>query len=59
MLTGLGMLLLYPTITISAQENLTNTDQNLTNTDQNLTNTDQNLTSLGYGTISGAARGTS
>jgi hypothetical protein len=52
MLTGLGMLLLYPTITISAQENLTNTDQNLTNTDQN-------LTSLGSGTISGAARGTS
>ena len=50
-LTGLGMLLAYPTISISAQENMTNTDQNMTNTDQN-------MTELGYGTISGAARGT-
>ena len=49
-LTGLGMLLAYPTITISAQENMTNTDQNMTNTDQN-------MTALGYGTISGAGRG--
>jgi hypothetical protein len=59
------MLLAYPTITISAQENMTNndqnmtnTDQNMTNTDQNMTNTDQNMTSLGSGTISGAGRGT-
>jgi hypothetical protein len=44
------MLLAYPTITISAQENMTNTDQNMTNTDQN-------MTALGYGTISGAGRG--
>lgn len=44
-LTGLGMLLAYPTITISAQENMTNTD-------------DQNMTILGSGTISGAGRGT-
>ena len=44
-LTGLGMLLVYPTITISAQENMTNTDQN--------------MTALGSGTISGANRGTS
>ena len=44
-LTGLGMLLAYPTITISAQENMTNTDQN--------------MTALGSGTISGANRGTS
>lgn len=51
-LTGLGMLLAYPTITISAQENMTNTDQNMTNTD------DQNMTTLGSGTISGAGRGT-
>lgn len=51
-LTGLGMLLAYPTITISAQENMTNTDQNMTNTD------DQNMTILGSGTISGAGRGT-
>jgi hypothetical protein len=50
-LTGLGMLLAYPTITISAQENMTNTDQNMTNTDQN-------MTALGSGTISGAGRGT-
>jgi hypothetical protein len=50
-LTGLGMLLAYPTITISAQENMTNTDQNITNTDQN-------MTALGSGTISGAGRGT-
>jgi len=42
-LMGLGMLLAYPTITISAQENMTNTDQN--------------MTSLGSGTISGAGRG--
>ncbi|MGZ5484722.1 MAG: hypothetical protein ACXWFB_02270 [Nitrososphaeraceae archaeon] len=49
-LTGLGMLLAYPTITISAQENMTNTDQNMTNTDQN-------MTALGFGTISGAGRG--
>jgi hypothetical protein len=63
-LMGLGMLLAYPTITISAQENMTNTDQNMTNTDQNMTNTDQNMTntdqnmtSLGFGTISGAGRG--
>ena len=42
-LTGLGMLLAYPTITISAQENMTNTDQN--------------MTALGFGTISGAGRG--
>jgi hypothetical protein len=65
-LTGLGILLAYPTITISAQENMTNTDQNMTNTDQNMTNTDQNMTNtdqnmteLGFGTISGGARGTS
>jgi hypothetical protein len=51
------MLLAYPTITVSAQENMTNTDQNMTNTDQNMTNTDQNMTALGYGTISGAGRG--
>jgi hypothetical protein len=64
-LTGLGMLLAYPTITISAQENMTNTDQNMTNTDQNMTNTDQNMTNtdqnmteLGFGTISGGGRGT-
>jgi len=64
-LTGLGILLAYPTITISAQENMTNTDQNMTNTDQNMTNTDQNMTNtdqntteLGFGTISGANRGT-
>ena len=44
-LTGLGMLLAYPTITISAQENMTNADQN--------------MTALGSGTISGASRGTS
>jgi hypothetical protein len=44
-LTGLGMLLAYPTITISAQENMTNTDQN--------------MTALGSGTISGANRGSS
>ena len=50
-LTGLGMLLAYPTITISEQENMTNTDQNMTNTDQN-------MTALGSGTISGAGRGT-
>ena len=70
-LTGLGMLLAYPTITISAQENMTNTnqnmtntdqnmtntDQNMTNTDQNMTNTDQNMTALGSGTISSIARG--
>ena len=49
-LTVLGMLLAYPTITISAQENMTNTDQNMTNTDQNMTST-------GFGIISGAARG--
>ena len=49
-LTGLGMLLAYPTITISAQENMTNTDQNMTNTDQN-------MTALGSGTISSALRG--
>ncbi|HEU4483535.1 MAG TPA: hypothetical protein VFR65_10845 [Nitrososphaeraceae archaeon] len=49
-LTGLGMLFAYPTITISAQENMTNTDQNMTNTDQN-------MTALGSGTISGAGRG--
>ena len=62
-LTGLGMLLAYPTITISAQENMTNTDQNMTNTDQNMTNTnqnmtntDQNMTALGSGTISGASK---
>jgi hypothetical protein len=65
-LTGLGILLAYPTITISAQENMTNTDQNMTNTDQNMTNTDQNMTNtdqnmsaLGYGIISGAGRGAS
>ena len=58
-LTGLWMLLAYPTITISAQENMTNTDQNMTNTDQNMTNTDQNMTELGFGTISGANRGSS
>ena len=58
-LTSLWMLLAYPTITISAQENMTNTDQNMTNTDQNMTNTDQNMTALGYGTISGAGRGSS
>jgi hypothetical protein len=49
-LTGLGMLFAYPTITISAQENMTNTDQNMTNTDQN-------MSALGSGTISGAGRG--
>jgi hypothetical protein len=49
-LTGLGMLLAYPTINISAQENMTNTDQNMTDTDQN-------MTGLGFGTISGAGRG--
>ena len=49
-LTGLGMVLAFPTITISAQENMTNTDQNMTNTDQN-------MTALGFGTISGAGRG--
>ena len=49
-LTGLGILLAYSTITISAQENMTNTDQNMTNTDQN-------MTALGFGTISGAGRG--
>jgi hypothetical protein len=49
-LTGLGILLVYPTITISAQENMTNTDQNMTITDQN-------MTSLDFGTISGAGRG--
>ena len=58
-LTGLGILLGYPTITISAQENMTNTDQNMSNTDQNMSNTDQNMTELGFGTISGGARGTS
>ncbi len=56
-LMGLGMLLAYPTITISAQENMTNTNQNMTNIDQNMTNIDQNMTSLGFGTISGAGRG--
>ena len=50
-LTGLSILLAYPTITISAQENTTNTDQNITNTDQN-------MTELGFGTISGGGRGT-
>jgi hypothetical protein len=49
-LTGLWMLLAYPTITISAEENMTNNDQNMTNNDQN-------NTALGYGTISGAGRG--
>ena len=49
-LTGLWMLLAYPTITISAQENMTNTDQNMTNTDQN-------ITGLDFGIISGAGRG--
>ena len=44
-LTGLWMLLAYPTITISAQENMTNTDQN--------------MIALGSGTISGANRGSS
>ena len=44
-LTGLGILLAYPTITISAQENMTNTDQN--------------MSALGYGIISGAGRGAS
>ena len=44
-LAGLGILLAYPTIIISAQENMTNTDQN--------------MTALGSGTISGASRGTS
>ena len=44
-LTGLGILLAYPTITISAQENMTNTDQN--------------MTALGFGTISSAGRGAS
>ena len=65
-LTGLSMLLAYPTITISAQENMTNTDQNMTNTDQNMTNTDQNMTNtdqnitgLDFGIISGAGRGAS
>ncbi len=65
-LTGLGILLAYPTITISAQENMTTTDQNMTTTDQNMTTTDQNMTTtdqnmteLGFGTISGGARGTS
>ena len=58
-LTGLWMLLAYPTITISAQENITNTDQNMTNTDQNMTNTDQNMNALGSGTISSANRGSS
>ena len=56
-LMGLGMLLAYPTITISAQENMTNTNQNMTNTNQNMTNTNQNMTSLDFGTISGAGRG--
>ncbi len=56
-LTGLWMLLAYPTITISAQENMTNTDQNMTNTNQNMTNTDQNNTGLDFGIISGAGRG--
>ena len=42
-LTGIGMLLASPTITISAQENMTNTDQN--------------MTALGSGTISGVGRG--
>ena len=56
-LMGLGMLLAYPTITISAQENMTNTNQNMTNTNQNMTNINQNMTSLGFGTISGAGRG--
>jgi hypothetical protein len=63
-LTGLWMLLAYPTITIYAQENMTNTDQNMTNTDQNMTNTDQNMTNtdqnitgLDFGIISGAGRG--
>ena len=51
-LTGLSMLLAYPTITISAQENMTNTDQNMTNTDQN-------ITGLDFGIISGAGRGAS
>ncbi|HJT85312.1 MAG TPA: hypothetical protein VJ697_12605 [Nitrososphaeraceae archaeon] len=51
-LTVLGMLDAYPTITIYAQENMTTTNQNMTNTDQN-------MTELGFGTISGAARGTS
>ena len=58
-LTGLSILLAYPTITISAQENMTNTDQNMTNTDQNMTNTDQNITGLDFGIISGAGRGAS
>ena len=49
-LTGLGMLLSSPTITVSAQENMTNTDQNMTNTDQN-------RTELGFGIIAGAGRG--
>ncbi|HEY9485045.1 MAG TPA: hypothetical protein VIQ04_00255, partial [Nitrososphaeraceae archaeon] len=43
-LTGLWMLLAYPTITISAQENMTNTDENMTNTDENMTDTDENMT---------------
>jgi hypothetical protein len=51
------MLLAYPIITISAQENMTITDQNMTITDQNMTITDQNTTELGFGTISGAGRG--
>jgi hypothetical protein len=58
-LTGLSMLLAYPTITISAQENMTNSDQNMTNSDQNMTNSDQNITGLDFGMISGAGRGAS
>ncbi len=51
-LVGLGMLFVVPPMSVSAQENMTNTDQNMTNTDQN-------MTSLESGTVSGAARGTS
>ncbi|MGD1835044.1 MAG: hypothetical protein ACPKQO_04915 [Nitrososphaeraceae archaeon] len=51
-LIGLGMLFAAIPIDISAQENMTNNDQNMTNNDQN-------MTASNYGTISGAARGSS
>ncbi|MGD1834636.1 MAG: hypothetical protein ACPKQO_02820 [Nitrososphaeraceae archaeon] len=51
-LMGLGMLFAVIPMDISAQENMTNNDKNMTNNDKN-------MTASNYGTISGAARGTS
>ena len=52
-LMSLGMVLAVPSIDISAQENMTDTDQNMTDTDQN------NSTASDFGTIAGAGRGAS